>query len=497
MTAVRHIVALVASLCVAAASGTALDDYVWTPDPHFSYFDTNYTVKLPLATSYLLNVTTQKWLTENDSNRAIWSHQVMVTIPDVLKTHDHALMYITGGDNGDSPPDEKSEDLLLSYALSLGSGCIAVTLFQIPNQPVYFTADPKHKRRSEDAVIAFTWDRFINDTSNPEWLLRFPMTKSAVRVMDAVTDWVARKHPAVHLDNWLVAGASKRGWTTWTVGAVDSTRVKAIVPIVLDAANLHLNLHHMYRCYAGWTWALEDYYEQNITGKFDTDGFRQLCALVDPYAYFERYTNIAKLVISSSDDEFLMADDDHYWWDQLPGEKFRLFAQNTEHSMVTGIPEVLAAINAFAASVIHGAARPEFTWVIDQQGAIVVTEVKGQATRAVLRYAETIVPKRRDFRWLVGTNGPNNTCEHGTVSVKGKCFVPILWHSETLQPVQPGLWRAYRPPPPTGFGAFFVEMYYLSPVTGDEYRFTTQVSVLPDVFPYPDCEGEACRGVLV
>lgn len=32
-------------------------------------------------------------------------------------------------------------------------------------------------------------------------------------------------------------GASKRGWTTWLVGAVDTTRVMAIVPIVLDAIN--------------------------------------------------------------------------------------------------------------------------------------------------------------------------------------------------------------------------------------------------------------------
>ncbi len=41
-----------------------------------------------------------------------------------------------------------------------------------------FQADPTHKARSEDAVIAWTWKTFVQvNSSDPEFLLRFPMTK--------------------------------------------------------------------------------------------------------------------------------------------------------------------------------------------------------------------------------------------------------------------------------------------------------------------------------
>lgn len=63
---------------------------------------------------------------------------------------------------------------------------VVVALFQIPNQPAYFTADPLHKRRTEDAVIAFTWHQFLENPDEPDWLLRLPMTKAVVKAMDAV-----------------------------------------------------------------------------------------------------------------------------------------------------------------------------------------------------------------------------------------------------------------------------------------------------------------------
>ena len=38
--------------------------------------------------------------------------------------------------------------------------------------------DPDNRRKSEDALIAYTWRRFIEETpDDPEILLRMPMTK--------------------------------------------------------------------------------------------------------------------------------------------------------------------------------------------------------------------------------------------------------------------------------------------------------------------------------
>ena len=91
--------------------------------------------------------------------------------------------------------------------------------------------------------------------------------------MDTVTDYIAKKN-GNHISQFIIAGASKRGWTTWTTAAVDP-RVIAIVPLVmgLHASHIHHqasvipadmlnavpNLHHFYQAYCGWSFALEPY----------------------------------------------------------------------------------------------------------------------------------------------------------------------------------------------------------------------------------------------
>lgn len=71
------------------------------------------------------------------------------------------------------------------------------------------------------------------------WLGHFPMVKAVLRGMDTVTAFVNTLSDVTEAPVYYsVGGESKRGWTTWLVGAVDSGRVKAIVPIVLDAINI-------------------------------------------------------------------------------------------------------------------------------------------------------------------------------------------------------------------------------------------------------------------
>lgn len=52
-----------------------------------------------------------------------------------------------------------------------------MALFQVPNEPIYFNAEQPPHRRTEDAIIAYTWNHFMDNPSEPEWLLRLPMTK--------------------------------------------------------------------------------------------------------------------------------------------------------------------------------------------------------------------------------------------------------------------------------------------------------------------------------
>jgi PhoPQ-activated pathogenicity-related protein len=72
-----------------------------------------------------------------------------------------------------------------------------------------------------------------------------------------------------------VSGASKEGWTTYLTAAVDK-RVKAICPIVMDMLKLQANVHHMWRAYGGWTFAFQDYWQQDVLGRIDTDAMAQV-----------------------------------------------------------------------------------------------------------------------------------------------------------------------------------------------------------------------------
>lgn len=150
---------------------------------------------------------------------------------------------------GNSVPTLQSEDILVCAALAVTTGTIVGSLFQIPNEHTTFSSDPIAKSRTEDSIIAYTWDHFLNDPTQPNWLVRFPMVKASLRAMDAISEFAANKYPEAGytLDYYAVSGASKRGWTTWLVGAVDPTRVMLIVPIVLDAVNFVKVEHHQYR----------------------------------------------------------------------------------------------------------------------------------------------------------------------------------------------------------------------------------------------------------
>ena len=108
-------------------------------------------------------------------------------------------------------------------------------LYGVPNQPTYFADDGWSIRRKEDDFIAKTWELFLRNTSNTEMPLRNPMVKAAVRAMDAAQEYLLQK-TGQNVTRFLVAGASKRGWTSWITAAVDD-RVVALVPCVMSLLN--------------------------------------------------------------------------------------------------------------------------------------------------------------------------------------------------------------------------------------------------------------------
>lgn len=92
------------------------------------------------------------------------------------------------------------------------------------------------------------------------------------------------------------------------------------------------------------------------------------------------------LVVSSTNDEFFMPDEDRQWWKQLKGEKHRIFVQNAEHSLATGIIEAIDSICAFSTAVIKNTERPKFSWILNRDSATIqVNEIIQHATKAKLR----------------------------------------------------------------------------------------------------------------
>ena len=547
-----YFVYLALCLLVAVAADyppTALDEYVWKPDDNYKweYMGPEYDMEghsiggKASWKGYVLNVTSQRWLTDADfspdsPSGSIWWHMMVVIVPNEIKYKNNATMWVTGGGMG-GPPSKDSEDIVLAASLAMGMGVITGSLFQIPNEHTIFAEDPKQQSRTEDAIIAYTWDHFLNDPSQPEWLVRFPMVKASLRAMDAMTDFVATMKPELgcQLDYYVVAGASKRGWTTWLVGAVDPTRVVAIIPIVLDAINFVTVEHHEWMSYGGWGFALQDYLDMNIMARIDDPNMVLLQQLEDPYWYRERLT-MPKLIINAGLDEFQHPDDNRYWWNDMPEPKKVIMLPNTEHSCATGILEVVPAIGAWGTYLYDNKELPQWDWEISENtGEIVATlNNEGRVHEASMWWAKSCGANpdgtmRRDFR-IANMDSP---CQCGifNISYEGGCAnLKSMWTREILEVEMVNgkrTYRASRPVDESGrWTAFFIDIKYeeekdlifdsivkhfvqdhldrdhkgnkwLPVDKPGRLEFTTQVSIVPNTFPYPDCQGAGCDGMIV
>jgi len=489
-----------------------LDDYVNYDDGYYSWFDTGVTLsgigpdisENASWVGYVLNVTSQKWMTDSDTSHSIWWHYLVVIIPNEVDTSrtNWGLLYVTGGDNTDGYPSAKSEDLRVSSQIAMANKMVVGSLFQIPNQPIVFSDDPTQARRTEDALVAHTWDHYLRNISAPEYIALFPMTKGAVKAMDCMTEFANQRY-GYNLENFGVSGASKRGWTTWLTAAVDS-RVKIFAPIVFDALNMKKNFHRWFTAYNGWTFAFEDYYNANITARVDTPEFVNFTNLVDPYSYIDRYAGRPKLIVDATNDEFFFPDDEILWYDDMSEPKYILMSPNTEHSFATGVFEAVPAISTFMDYYISGSNYPKFDWTIDEEtgNITVVIDKEFTPSKVTLWYGNTCSQsKRRDFR-IANLDYP---CNCG-IFAEGYCAnVRVLFKPENIPINSDNIYVGSRPLPAEGqWTAFLIDIQFESnkigwPVDGyGTLEFTTQVSVIPkNEYPYPDCVGTECYGVLV
>lgn len=520
-------------LLLLAAPGLAagpLDEYVSKPEPVYSWRDTGHRVTGLLfgGTATILNVTSLTWLDTSKAigpNGALWTHQVAVVVPKKLTTLNVSMSVLNGGCNADhyhngtgpAPPDAKDEYLALADALSYNTGAISIVVYQLPNCKIVYPSDPSQTPREEDAMIAWAWKEYVDDPAHdPEWLPRLPMVKAAFQCMRATQEWTKQQKLA-DIQGWIVAGASKRGWTTWMVGAAtcvgeNCVNIVGIAPLVPIVPNLVQEVHRQWQSYGGFTFAFTDYIAVNFTQLLDGPKFATALQIVDPMYYGDRLKRLPKVVVLSSDDEFMQFDWSDIWYNELTGEKHLLIVPNSEHSLASGIPEIIKCMTAFFSSIAHGqtvAQRPSFDYKYDNRtGSLSVSFPEGvEHGKVVLRHAQTISDKRRDFRWIrLATNESGDPeCKLPQVKIPpvseggGNCVVPIIWLGKTLKADANGVYTAVPPEPKKGhWTGYYIEVFFPSGTeVKSDFQFTTPGYAWPNTLPFKDCSGETCRGHLV
>lgn len=429
---------------------TALDDYIEKPDDSYEW-KIESTKSADGMTTIVVDMVSQTWRTKEDVDRPVWRHWLTVSIPDNV-TSDVGMLMIAGGYNGQ--PARSNEK---THAIAKATGTVVAQLGMIPNQRLMFHNDGK--MRTEDDLIGYTWDQYLK-TGDPTWPARNPMVKGAVRAMDTMTALLASEEGGKHkLDKFVVAGGSKRGWTTWLTGAVDK-RVVGIIPIVIDVLNTELSMRHHFACYGFWAPNVGNYVDHKLMQRLDHPRMQSLYELVDPYYYRHRLT-MPKLILNGSGDQFFLPDSSKFYWDDLRGENYLRYVPNGDHGL--GKTDAPDTIIAFYSLIVAGKKPPTYQWSEDEDGTIRVMS-KEQPKEVLLWQAHN--PEARDFR----------------VETLGRKY-----KSTVIEPNGDGLYIAQAPKNEKGWTAYFVELAY-DVGAPTLLKMTTNVKVTPDTVPF---EGKA------
>jgi len=416
---------------------TALQSYLGHRDRIFSWELKEQFDSEGLMVS-VLKLTSQKWRKIN------WTHQLTIISPHEMNT-DGALLFINGGSNKDGEPAWRGRDdgiLKMMSTIASRNKAIVAILSQVPNQPLY-------DNLYEDALISYTLHSFKNDRDFT-WPLLFPMTKSAVRAMDAVQQFT-RRELKQKIKRFVVSGASKRGWTTWLTGSQDK-RVIAIAPMVIDVLNMPVNIPYQKEVWGDYSIQIEDYVKLGLAQQIGSEEGNDLVTMIDPYSYRARLT-IPKMIIMGTNDEYWPVDAVKNYINEIPGENYIHYEPNVGHSMGDG-KGVMQALSAFFNIAINNKTHPVCNWQInpDNVRATLTIKASPELEKATLWICDSPDQDFRDNRFTDSRVEANDPSE-----IK----VEIRY-------------------PETGFRAFYLELTYPDPANGP-YSECTRMFVADSV----------------
>lgn len=364
--------------------------YVAQKDDAFSWQKVS-SDRSPLGvTFHELRLTSQRW------KGMVWRHTLLIAQPPKVAT-DLALLVIAGGET-DSRGDPQSRLLISAAAIQLQA--LVAVLYAVPNQPLF-------DGLVEDDLIAHTFVKFL-ETGDLQWAALLPMTKSAVKAMDAVQQF-AQKELNLTVNGFVVTGASKRGWTTWLTAVADPQRVKGIAPMVYDNLNIPAQMRHQREVFGGYSEQISEYTQRGLTDLADTEKARPLVQLIDPYAYLDRLT-MPKLIINGTNDRYWALDAANFYFDDLRGEKYILYVPNSGHGL-EDVGRVVRAVMAFFDYLAQRLTFPKLQWTwTPKDGGMTLTVRSDPMPKQVLLWRATAPTKDfRDAKWesqeLTATDG--------------------------------------------------------------------------------------------
>ncbi len=334
-----------------------------------------------------------------------WRHRLWCVWPAAPLVATTALLHITG--SGD-----RSEDVRRAAAMARRLHAPCAVLADVPNQPLCGGL-------REDDLIAHTFAAFLG-SGNPAQPLLCPMTRAAVRALDALQ---ARAAQAGHArpDGCVVTGASKRGWTAWLTAAVDR-RVRAVVPAVYDNLDIPRQLRRQREVFpGGYSPQIEPYVALDLPRAMEGPEGAALLRLVDPFAYRGRLS-LPKWLLLGTNDPYWPVDACSLYSADLPPPTYITYVPNAGHGLAGGegrIAAALAGAFALAAGADPLAGPPAPTWQRLAPGRVRITAPGARAAR--LWRATAAGLDFREATWeATALPGPGPSWEAGVEAGPGR-----------------------------------------------------------------------------
>lgn len=322
----------------------ALQHYINNQDDTYTWEIEN-TLEVENGTVYQVKLTSQTW------RDLVWEHSLSISVPTEIE-NEGALLFISTGNNRNDNlhPGEDDRALQAIHQIAMQNKAVTALIEQVPNQPLFGDM-------YEDEIISHTFHSFQQD-GDYSWPLLFPMVKSVVKAMDTIQELV-EDNSGHQINDFMLTGYSKRGWTTWLTAAIDE-RIKAIAPSVIDVVNMPLNVDYQIKTWGDYSVEIQDYVRLGIAQQIANSEGQDLVTMIDPFSYRDNLT-MPKLILIGANDPYWPVDAVKNYIDEFEGQNYIFYTPNAGHDLNNG-REASPVTSEFFNHMLSGNTFPSFEY---------------------------------------------------------------------------------------------------------------------------------------